>query len=183
MKVSGNGQGKILTPDELRLLFTDGLTTPRDRALFGICLFTGCRVSEALALQTTDIKVQTITFRKSTTKGKLKTRVLDIQTGLAELLADYQPKSGALFPGLRGVTERMTRFTADKVLRNACNRVGLVGVSTHSFRRTALTMMSSAGVPLRHIQEISGHNDLGTLQRYLEVTPEQRKKAVSVIGF
>ncbi len=43
--------------------------------------------------------------------------------------------------------------------------------------------MSSAGVPLRHIQEISGHNDLGTLQRYLEVTPEQRKKAVSVINF
>ncbi len=38
-------------------------------------------------------------------------------------------------------------------------------------------------IALRHIQEISGHNDLGTLQRYLEVTPEQRKKAVSVIGF
>ena len=183
MKVSGNGQGKILTPDELRLLFTDGLTTPRDRALFGICLYTGCRVSEALALQTTDIRAGTLTFRKSTTKGKLKTRVVDIQAGLAELLADYQPKPGALFPGLRGVTEHMTRFTADKVLRNACQRVGLVGVSTHSFRRTALTMMSSAGVPLRHIQEISGHNDLGTLQRYLEVTPEQRKKAVSVIGF
>ena len=75
------------------------------------------------------------------------------------------------------------RFTADKVLRNACKRIGLVGVSTHSFRRTALTIMSSAGVPLRHIQEISGHNDLGTLQRYLEVTPEQRRKAVCVIGF
>ena len=183
MKVQGNGQGKILTTDELRLLFTDGFTTSRDRALFGICLFTGCRISEALALQTTDMKSGTITFRKSTTKGKLKTRVVDIQPNLAELLADYQPRTGPLFPGLRGVTERMTRFTADKVLRNACLRVGLVGVSTHSFRRTALTMMSSAGVPLRHIQEISGHNDLGTLQRYLEVTPEQRKKAVSVIGF
>ena len=183
MKVSGNGQGKILTAEELRLLFTDGLTTPRDRALFGICLFTGCRVSEALALQTSDIKSGTITFRKSTTKGKLKTRVVDIQAGLAELLADYQPSPGALFPGLRGVTERLTRFAADKILRDACKRVGLVGVSTHSFRRTALTMMSSAGVPLRHIQEISGHNDLGTLQRYLEVTPEQRKKAVEVIGF
>ncbi len=183
MKVEGNGQGKILTPDELRLLFTDGFTTSRDRALFGICLYTGCRVSEALALQTTDLKSGTITFRKSTTKGKLKTRVVDIQAGLAELLADYQPRPGALFPGLRGVTERLTRFAADKILRDACKRVGLVGVSTHSFRRTALTMMSSAGVPLRHIQEISGHNDLGTLQRYLEVTPEQRKKAVSVIGF
>jgi integrase/recombinase XerD len=42
--------------------------------------------------------------------------------------------------------------------------------------------MSSAGIPLRVIQEISGHNDLGTLQRYLEVTP-QRRKAVAVIGF
>ena len=183
MKVEGNGQGKILTADELRLLFTDGFTTSRDRALFGICLYTGCRVSEALALQTSDLKSGTITFRKSTTKGKLKTRVVDIQAGLAELLADYQPRPGALFPGLRGVTERLTRFAADKILRDACKRVGLVGVSTHSFRRTALTMMSSAGVPLRHIQEISGHNDLGTLQRYLEVTPEQRKKAVSVIGF
>ena len=44
MKGSGNGQGKILIPEELRLLFTDGLVTPRDatqrlkpyRALFGI---------------------------------------------------------------------------------------------------------------------------------------------------
>lgn len=183
MKVSGNGQGKILTPEELRLLFTDGFTTCRDHALFGICLYTGCRVSEALALQTSDMKSGTITFRKSTTKGKLKTRVVDIQAGLAEILAEYQPLAGALFPGLRGVTERLTRFAADKILRDARKRVGLVGVSTHSFRRTALTMMSSAGVPLRHIQEISGHNDLGTLQRYLEVTPEQRKKAVSVIGF
>ncbi|MUG96940.1 tyrosine-type recombinase/integrase [Scytonema sp. UIC 10036] len=183
MKVNGNGQGAILTPEELRLLFTEGFTNPRDRALFGICLFTGCRVSEALALQTTDIKGGTITFRKSTTKGKLKTRVVDIQPGLAAMLAEYQPKPGALFPGMRGVTEHLTRFAADKILKDACTRVGLTGVSTHSFRRTALTQMSSAGVPLRHIQEISGHNDLGTLQRYLEVTPEQRKKAVSVIGF
>ncbi|GAA6620516.1 tyrosine-type recombinase/integrase [Scytonema sp. NUACC26] len=183
MKVNGNGQGAILTSEELRLLFTEGFTNPRDRALFGICLFTGCRVSEALALQTTDIKGGTITFRKSTTKGKLKTRVVDIQPGLAAILTEYQPKPGALFPGMRGVTEHLTRFAADKILKDACNRVGLTGVSTHSFRRTALTQMSSAGVPLRHIQEISGHNDLGTLQRYLEVTPEQRKKAVSVIGF
>jgi len=183
MKVSGNGQGKILTTDELRLLFTDGLRSPRDRALFGICLFTGCRVSEALALQTTDIKGGTLTFRKSTTKGKLKTRVVDIQPGLAQLLEAYQPKPGALFPGMRGLSPTLTRFTADKILRDACQRVGLEGVSTHSFRRTALTQMANAGIPLRHIQEISGHNDLGTLQRYLEVTPEQRRLAVAVIGF
>ncbi len=183
MKVSGNGQGKILTQDELKRLFTEGLLTPRDRALFGICLFTGCRVSEALALQATDIKGGAITFRKSTTKGKYKTRIVDIPPGLATILDEYQPKPGAMFPGMRGVTERLTRFMADKILRDACKRIGVEGVSTHSFRRTALTQMSSAGIPLRTIQEISGHSDLGTLQRYLEVTPEQKRKAVSVIGF
>ena len=183
MKVDGNGQGKILTTDELRLLFSEGLRNERDRALFGICLFTGCRVSEALALQTTDIRGGTLTFRKSTTKGKLKTRVVDVQPDLAHLLAKYQPRTGALFPGRRGMSEHLTRFMADKILRDACKSVGLFGVSTHSFRRTALTMMSSAGIPLRVIQEISGHNDLGTLQRYLEVTPEQRRKAVAAIGF
>jgi integrase/recombinase XerD len=182
MKVNGNGQGKVLTQDELRQLFTEGLVTPRDRAIFGICLFAGCRVSEVLALQTTDIKGETLTLRKSTTKGKLKTRVVDIQPGLARLLQAYPVKPGFLFPGGRP-GQPMTRFMADKILKKACERIGLVGVSTHSFRRTALTQMSSAGIPLRHIQEISGHNDLGTLQRYLEVSPDQRRKAVSVIGF
>ncbi len=48
---------------------------------------------------------------------------------------------------------------------------------------TEFVKSSGAGIPLRHIQEISGHNDLGTLQRYLEVSPEQKKQAVSVIGW
>ncbi len=37
-----------------------------------------CRVSEALSLQTTDIKGEMLAFRKSTTKGKLKSRIVDI---------------------------------------------------------------------------------------------------------
>jgi integrase/recombinase XerD len=182
MKVKGNGQGKVLTQDELKRLFTEGFSSPRDRALFGICLFTGCRVSEALALQTTDLIGGMLIFRKSTTKGKLKTRVVDIQPGLAQLLEAHQPSPGFLFPGGRPGAA-LTRFMADKLLKRACNRIGLVGVSTHSFRRTALTQMCSAGIPLRHIQEISGHNDLGTLQRYLEVSPEEKRKALSAIGW
>ena len=64
---------------------------------------------------------------------------------------------------MRGVSPTLTRSMADKILKDACIRVGLEGVSTHSFRRTTLTMMSSSGIPLRAIQEISGHNDLGAL--------------------
>ena len=92
MKVAGNGQGKVLTANELKRLFGDGLISKRDleeireagRCLFAICLFTGCRISEALSLQVTDIKNKTITFRKSTTKGKLKTRTIDIPVPLVE---------------------------------------------------------------------------------------------------
>src|SRR4028118_1256238 len=135
MKVNGNGQGKVLTQQELRQLFTEGLITPRDRAIFGICLFAGCRVSEALALQTTDIKGGMLTFRKSTTKGKLKTRVIDIQPGLASLLEAYQPsKTGFLFPGGRP-GRAMTRFMADKILKKACERNGGGGGAAHCFRR------------------------------------------------
>ena len=61
MKVKGNGQGKVLTANELKRLFSDGLVTSRARALFAICLFTGCRISSALSLQVTDIKNKTIT--------------------------------------------------------------------------------------------------------------------------
>jgi integrase/recombinase XerD len=33
--------------------------------------------------------------------------------------------------------------------------------------------MSDTGIPLRIIQEVSGHRDLGQLQNYLEVRDEQ----------
>jgi len=57
------------------------------------------------------------------------------------------------------------------------------GTSIYSLRRTALTQMHNAGVSLRYIKEISRHKDLGTLQRYLEVSLEQKKQALSVIGW
>ena len=187
MKVKGNGQAKVLNTSELQRLFKEGFLSNRDRALFAICLFTGCRISEALALETTDIKNGTLTFRKSTTKGKLKTRQVNITEPLKQFLDDYQPTRklgdiGLLFPG-QLPWNPLTCSMADKLLKAACRRIGVEGVSTHSFRRTALTQMHNAGIPLRHIQEISGHNDLGTLQRYLEVSTEQKQKAVSVIGW
>lgn len=43
--------------------------------------------------------------------------------------------------------------------------------------------MSSAGVPLRVIQEISGHRSLQALQKYLEVSEQQVEEAIAVLGF
>ncbi len=42
--------------------------------------------------------------------------------------------------------------------------------------------MSNAGIPLRVIQEISGHRNLEQLQRYLEVRPEQVRGAIASLS-
>jgi integrase/recombinase XerD len=140
-----------------------------------------------LALSTTDIKGGNIIFRKATTKGQLRTRSMAIHPELKKFLQEYEPpkRPGLMFPPghLGGNNKHLCRMRADKIFRDACARAEIEGASTHSFRRTALSMMSSAGVPLRTIQEISGHADLGTLQRYLEVSPDEVKAAIEVIHF
>jgi integrase/recombinase XerD len=55
--------------------------------------------------------------------------------------------------------------SADKILRKAFSQAGIEGACTHRFRRTALSQTSNAGIPLRIIQEISGHSNLEQLQR------------------
>lgn len=38
--------------------------------------------------------------KQPTTKGKDKTRIVDIPLGLAAILDEYKPKKGAMFPNL-----------------------------------------------------------------------------------
>jgi integrase/recombinase XerD len=59
-----------------------------------------------------------------------------------------------------------------------CNFLALKGFSTHSSRRTAVTRLNNARVPLRVIQQIGGWSSLAALQRYLEVMPEQVDEAI-----
>ncbi len=99
-----------------------------------------------------------------------KVRVIE---DLRRLLVEYYPLSGEiyLFPGRSD--GHISEDSASRILREACQQVGIIGVSTHSFRRSALSQMSNAGIPLRVVMEISGHRNLEQLQRYLEVTDEQ----------
>lgn len=180
MKVDGNGQAKVLLQTELDRLFERGFQSPRDKLLFAICYYCACRVSEALALTTDDIVCSTVTLRKCITKGKIGTRTIPLHPKLAEYLELYSPPEGLLFPG-RIEGRPLTRAAADLILKDACKRVRIRGASTHSFRRTALTAMSNAGIPLRVIQEISGHKSLEALQRYLGVRQEQVRAAIRVL--
>ncbi len=188
MKVDRHGKAKILTQVEIQLLFEEGFQNNRDRALFGISLFTACRVNEACTLKVTDaydsagrVRPKLI-IRKGNTKGKLATRTIPVIEDLRLILTNYQPppRQEYLFPGR--FSGHIDPESASRILRKAYKRVGIEGASTHSFRRTALTQMSDAGIPLRIIQEVSGHRSLSQLQNYLEVRDSQVLGAVTALS-
>ena len=193
MKIDRHGRAKILTTEEIQLLFSEGFAEnpypERDRALFGICLYTACRINEACSLKTQDVYLRKgqvrdqLIIRKNCTKGKLATRAIPIIEDLRLLLVNYfpSPRTYNLFSG-QGSKGHLHPDYAAQILKKACTKLGIVGVSTHSFRRTALTQMSNASIPLRVIQEISGHRTLDELQKYLEVSEAQVRGAVSSLS-
>ncbi len=188
MKIDRHDQAKILSADELSRLFTVGLKSARSRALFGVCLYTGTRIAEACSLHTKDVYAidgsvrPRVTIRKGTTKGKIETRSVPVNPDLRALLSDYSSSKVYLFPGRHGLGH-IHPDSADKILRAAFIELGIEGASTHSFRRTSLTQMHRAGVPLKVIQKISGHKTLSALQKYLEVLDEDLESAVSKLKF
>ncbi|MEA5567619.1 site-specific integrase [Anabaena sp. UHCC 0399] len=190
MKIDGHGKAKVLTPEEIESLFTSGLTTVRDRTLIAVMLYTACRVNEAVTLKIKDVydsrgRVRPeLIFRKGNTKGKLATRTIPVLEDLRPFLEQYKPEKSRdsfLFPGRWGRGHLHSEY-ASLIFREACKRVDIEGASTHSCRRTALTLMSNAGIPLRVIQEISGHRNLEQLQNYLEVETSQVRGAIAALS-
>jgi integrase/recombinase XerD len=188
MKVNRHGRAKILTQQEIQLVFASGFHKERDKTLFAVCLFSACRIREACTLLTEDIYTpngqvrQRLIIRKANTKGKLSTRSIPVIDDLRRILNEYYDKAGDVYLFGGRSDGHISEDSAARILRQACFAVGIIGVSTHSFRRTALTQMSNAGIPLRVIQEISGHRNLDQLQKYLEVSDEQVLGAASSLS-
>jgi integrase/recombinase XerD len=103
MKIERHDQAKILTQQEIELLFNKGLRSSRDRTLFGVCLYTACRIAEACSLMVKDIYTNsgavrsTINFRKANTKGKLQTRTIPVIEDLRNLLTSWKPHAGQIY--------------------------------------------------------------------------------------
>ena len=192
MKVNRYGRAAILTPTQINLLFNEGFTKPRDKALFGVCLYAAARINEACTLLRGDVigfkgVREVLVIRSYNTKGKRETREIQIHPQLKEYIEEHHRtdlwnKRPHLFPGRHG-RNHISKISADAILREVLFKLEIEGVSTHSFRRTALTRMSDAGIPLKHIQAISGHKTLASLERYLGVTEQQKQKAISTLDF
>ena len=183
MKIDRFGQARVLSSDELDQII-DEIPAGPHRVLANLLRRTSARVSEGLALQWKHIGQDSILFPAPVTKGGKKSRHVPLHPILAKELAEWRKqfktpinKDDWVFPG-QNPYEHLSRQSFDYVLRKSAKQIGLEGVSTHSFRRSFLTSASHNGIALREIQSISGHSDLGTLQRYLEVSESAKKNVV-----
>ena len=183
MKTNRNGQALVLSTSELDLLIEE-LPEGVHTVLASVCRRTGCRISEARQLKWENIFPGGITFPKSVCKNKLESRTVPIFSNLYDLLMEWKKeqeliKGEQLSPGAwvfvgRFGDKPITRQAHGKQLQKTIKRLGLLGVSSHSYRRSALTSASSKGLPLKAIQTLSGHKSLAVLSKYLEVSEQER---------
>ncbi len=186
MKTNRFGQAAVLSSNQLDQLIA-ALPAKHHQVLAEVCRRTGCRISEGRQLQWQSISQNHITFPKTITKAKLKSRTIPQVPKLREVLADWrhewavlngrQPMNGDfVFPG-RFAGQCLSSRAFMDALNGASNECSLQGVSSHSFRRSALTSAHNAGVPLSHLMELSGHTSMSSIQRYLHVTEDQKDQA------
>lgn len=75
----------------------------------------------------------------------------------------------------------MSANSLTDLFRQIYRQAGIVGASSHSGRRWFMTELARAGIHPRIIQQRAGHSSLATTQRYIEVTPDQERRAVRTI--
>jgi integrase/recombinase XerD len=80
-------------------------------------------------------------------------------------------------------TERSAGFTADTlthIVNGLYRRAGLDGASSHSGRRTFITKLAEHGVGARVLQQLAGHANLNTTQKYIDIKPSMLRAAVEL---
>jgi integrase/recombinase XerD len=180
-----------LPADELeRLLSSLPSETPlekRDRALVYFLISTGCRISEALALDRMSIPKRGSRVIVSGKGGKERTVYLtDAARGaLDDYLDQRTDTSLALFVNYDRSTldRRLTAAGARHVVRRLRAQLGTWSFkSPHVARHTtATTLLEVTGGDVRLVQEILGHATLGTLQAYTKVVDERKQEAYRLL--
>ena len=192
-----SGQAKVLTFKEKQKVFNN-LETLRDQVIFYFGMYLGLRIGEIISLKTSQV-YKDGQVRESLTVKRLKKRKptytdIPIHPKLKVLLKRYfsevdpkirkrLPRGGWLFPSWESTSGHISRSRAHVILRQVFDGVGLPEAKTHSMRRSFLTHMSRSGVPIRTIQQISGHSNLAQLQAYIQIDPEDVSKAIRGIKY
>ncbi len=186
------GQAKILSPQEIKAVF-QLLSSNRDRAIFALGVYTGLRISEICSLRLDQVftadGVRYVLIVPRLKKKSVVYSEIPIHAKLRQALIAYKKdlntnaSSPWLFPSDESESGHFTRKQAHNILAAAFKTLKLENASIHSMRRTLLTTLSRAGVPLRTVQDISGHSSLAQLQAYLEVDPEDKHRALNLLRY
>ena len=75
----------------------------------------------------------------------------------------------------------MTEGLVQGYVRRAARAAGLFNNGPHMLRHTFCSHLSMRGAPARAIQELAGHSDLTTTQRYMHLSPAALDSAIRLL--
>ena len=177
---------KYLTLEQsLELLSkVEGPTKERDYCMLVLFLNCGMRLSELVSLNLSDVRHGAATI-KITGKGN-KERIIYLNDACIDAIDHYvavRPKDAlidknALFISKQNkrISPKTVQYIVKKYL--AMIDLGGPGYSVHKLRHTAATLMYQHGhVDIRVLQDILGHENLGTTEIYTHLSDEQMASA------
>ena len=187
-----------LDNDEIRLVsacFTGNPYEVRNRGLFMLGVSTGGRISELLSLTIGDVyqngrAVGDLLFDKSIVKGGEVSRAVPVNVdgrqaidNLVEWHRDRYENTQPdrpLFPSRQKLgAVPMHRQTAHDILKTAFTAAGLNGkLATHSLRKSFAQRVYDQSGDIFLVQELLGHKNVSTTQRYLGVNYASAREAV-----
>jgi len=158
----------------------------RDRAMIELLYATGLRVSELVGVRVADLHLDEH-YLTCIGKGS-KERLVPIGEEATDWIRQYQ--SGGRGPLLKGASSprlflnarggSLSRVGFWKILKEYGRRAGLPrSLSPHVLRHSFATHLLQGGADLRIVQTLLGHADIKQTQRYLNITDEELRKAMT----
>lgn len=178
-----------LTPDEEAALL-DAVENPRAKTFLLLCLRTGTRRGEALALRYEDIgfaakrvhirRNAIVKEHETTISGELKTRAgrrdVPLPEDLEFWLLEHGPKdkTGYIFSMRNGKPLTLSAFRS--MFRLISRELPEKHVTAHILRHTYITRLFEAGLDIKEIQYLAGHSTVDmTLSVYTHYDRESRE--------
>jgi site-specific recombinase XerD len=177
---------RALTVEEQRLLLRAAEeSSPRDRAIVGLLLFAGLRLSEAAALQLADVRMSARKGVVIVRSGKGDAyREVPLNALVRRLLEEWlEVRHGHVGEGstaflLSRTGQPLTKRSVDLAVRRVAGRASLE-LSAHVLRHSFVTGLIRAGHDVVLVAELAGHRRLETTRRYSLPSAADREAAVA----
>ena len=165
---TGQPLPRVLSPQEIKKLLKVAKKSHKQLYPYIVFyLYTGCRRSEALNLETVQLTGKT-PHVKVVGKGN-KERIVPLLPPVVEVLKTMELKS--VHP------DTLTHWFED--LAKECE----IKARLHDLRHSAATYMLASGIDLPVVQKILGHSQISTTQVYAKVLEEQVHKQMKKLKF